>query len=148
MAENQCRKRRTDDWTMQVEELRLNLAVLCQIQYKLKKNLPITHLMEQATAADIVIPQPTEISKTINRLKSKLKEYRKESPSIREQFMKSQAALHDAKGDNKSARKVRAILRAENKLKAYKIYKNMAGKTIQTQSFNKVSIPLTWKQFE
>ena len=107
----------------------------------------MTPLIEQAQIVGIEIPPLQQIQQTINQLKTELKTVRADSPSLRKHMMKAQAIKHDSTGNTKGARAVRAILRTEERLEAYKTYKVISGNALQQQSFTSVQIPTSWKDF-
>ena len=87
----------------------------------------MTPLIEQAQIVGIEIPPSQQIQQTINQLKTELKTVRADSPTLRKHMMKAQAIRHDSTGNTKGARAVRAILRTEERLEAYKTYKVISG---------------------
>ena len=146
-AENKCRKKRLDYWSIELHEVKRAVSVWCQFRRRKKKHLSSVALLTQAQACGIEIdPEITDtaIDDKISKLKKDVIAIHKNSAERRTQCQLEQANIAEDASDKEKANAIRQIAQSERKSRAFKSLKFQRGQHQKAMTINRLQVPKSW----
>ena len=123
----------------------------CQLRSRLRRRLPVTHLVARATQLKIPITDSTtlpEASSAIAKLRLSILAIHKESNKRRQEHVLDLANISEDKGDDKKAKILREMAKQERRNEAYACLGVARGKSIKQQNIDRIQVPISWPTFD
>ena len=135
LGEKACRKRRREYWSIELHEVKRELAIWCILKSWRRRGIKLDCLLKRSKELGIPISKDVsekDTKETITELRQKLREIHKKSKKYREEMLTNLANFSEDIDDTKRAHYLRQMKKAERKNRVYSLLKFKRGKSLNS----------------
>ena len=146
-ASNQCKRRRTDYWNIEIHETKRNLSVWCQYKNRRIRKLSSHALIKRTSELGLKMIEGMpmeEILSQIETLRTKVKELHKDAANQRDESLMERANMAEDADDKKKAKAIRQMKETEQKTRAFQKLKFKRGLIQDGGGISRLQVPVSW----